>query len=92
MRTLPRHVPANRGRNGISLAQVRPIVASISEKRDRRFPQGGSSLLRPIHRTALGLDPRATPNPAQAAKGPRVKSEDGPVCVGEMATSSAVFQ
>ena len=50
MRTLPRHVPANRGRNGMSLAQVRRIVAPISGKRDRRFPQGGSSLLRPIQR------------------------------------------
>ena len=28
MRTLPRHAPANRGRNEVSLAQVRPIVAS----------------------------------------------------------------
>ena len=27
MRTLPRHAPANRGRNEVSLAQVRPIVA-----------------------------------------------------------------
>lgn len=27
MRTLPRHVPAKSGRNEVSLAQVRPIVA-----------------------------------------------------------------
>ena len=27
MRTLPRYVPANCGRNAMSLAQVRPIVA-----------------------------------------------------------------
>ena len=33
----------------------------------------------PTHRTALGLDPRAALSPAQAATGPRVKPEDGPV-------------
>ena len=78
MRTLPRHVPAKGGRNGVSLAQVRPIVASNRANVIEAFRKAGSSLLRPIHRTALGLDPRATLSPAQAANGPRVKPEDGP--------------
>ena len=41
-----------------------------------------SSPIHPSHRTALGLDPRATHSPAQAANGPRVKPEDGPVSMG----------
>ena len=31
------------------------------------------------HRISLGLDPRAIPNPAQAASGPRVRPEGKPV-------------
>ena len=38
----------------------------------------------PTHRTALGLDPRATLGPAQAVNGPRVKPEDGTVVVVEV--------
>ena len=35
------------------------------------------------HRTALGLDPRATLHIAQAANGPRVKPEDGTVVLAD---------
>ena len=34
-------------------------------------------LVHHIHRTALGLDPRATLNTARAYNGPRINSEDG---------------
>jgi len=49
-----------------------------------REAQFGSGTISPTHRTALGLDPRATLSTAQAANGPRIKSEDDTVIGGDM--------
>ena len=57
-----------------------PLTAKLGEPwtgPDALSPTG----LTPTHHTALGLDPRAALPPAQAANGPRIKSEGGPVDV-----------
>jgi hypothetical protein len=51
MRTLPRHVPAKSGRNAMSLAQVRPIVAP------NRANVIGTIIATPAHNPAQAAPP-----------------------------------